>query len=206
MHDMDLCTRHCCLRKSCDLAFMIRDTCYLVKCANGLLCKTKKARPSNMNPRICFVSHLSGVTLKPGECKFFILYPYLPHIIIWLQNQSIVKEIRLTLKMPIFTISLLHRPRTRLILLTLNWIGSDYVFGSNLIIEHSAINTSIHQDTIKMVVMVKQLIIHYLKLNKDFCLIIKCVQSHPMYDMQIRCRSTTRSYRLQLKHLTLPLE
>ena len=67
VRDLDLCTRHCCLREFCDLAFMIRDTCYLVKCANQLLCKTKKARPSSMNPRISFVSHLSAVTPEPGE-------------------------------------------------------------------------------------------------------------------------------------------
>lgn len=65
--DMDLCTRHCCLRKQCDLAFMIRDSCYLVQCANEMLCKTKKARPSNMNPRISFVSHLQSATPEPGE-------------------------------------------------------------------------------------------------------------------------------------------
>lgn len=67
VHDMDLCTRHCCLRKSCDLAFMIRDSCYLVQCHNAMFCKTKKARPSNMNPRITFVSHLETLTPEPGE-------------------------------------------------------------------------------------------------------------------------------------------
>ncbi|XP_066025157.1 uncharacterized protein [Pocillopora verrucosa] len=65
VHDMDLCTKHCCLRKSCDLAFMIRDSCYLVRCTNQSLCKTKRARPSNMNPSITFVSHLQSVTPEP---------------------------------------------------------------------------------------------------------------------------------------------
>ncbi|XP_022798423.1 uncharacterized protein LOC111336565 isoform X1 [Stylophora pistillata] len=65
VHDMDLCTRHCCLRKSCDLAFMIRDSCYLVKCTSQSLCKTKPARPSSMNPRITFVSHLRSMTPEP---------------------------------------------------------------------------------------------------------------------------------------------
>ena len=73
VHDMDLCTRHCCLKGDCDLAFMIRDTCYLVKCINEMLCKTKKARPSNMNPRISFVTHLEPIKLQPREflCFFF---------------------------------------------------------------------------------------------------------------------------------------
>ena len=67
VHDMDLCTKHCCLRKSCDLAFMIRDSCYLVRCTNQSLCKTKRARPSNMNPSITFVSHLQSMTPEPGK-------------------------------------------------------------------------------------------------------------------------------------------
>ncbi|XP_015765053.1 PREDICTED: uncharacterized protein LOC107343965 [Acropora digitifera] len=62
---MDLCTRHCCLKGDCDLAFMIRDSCYLVKCGNEMLCKTKKARPSNMNPRISFVTRLEPIKFQP---------------------------------------------------------------------------------------------------------------------------------------------
>ena len=69
---MDLCTRHCCLKGDCDLAFMIRDSCYLVKCGNEMLCKTKKARPSNMNPRISFVTRLEPIKFQPRELLCFL--------------------------------------------------------------------------------------------------------------------------------------
>lgn len=72
VHDMDLCTRHCCLKGDCDLAFMIRDSCYLVKCGNEMLCKTKKARPSNMNPRISFVTRLAPIKFQPRELLCFL--------------------------------------------------------------------------------------------------------------------------------------
>ena len=72
VHDMDLCTRHCCLKGDCDLAFMIRDSCYLVKCGNEMLCKTKKARPSNMNPRISFVTRLEPIKFQPRELLCFL--------------------------------------------------------------------------------------------------------------------------------------
>ena len=40
------------------LAFMISKSCYLVDCLNEELCKTKSARPSNMNPTIVYINHI----------------------------------------------------------------------------------------------------------------------------------------------------
>ena len=56
--EIDACMKHCCSRSTCNLAFMIRDNCYLVDCYSEDLCKTKKSRPSNMRPRIAFIKHL----------------------------------------------------------------------------------------------------------------------------------------------------
>lgn len=50
--------RQCCLKESCDLAFMISKSCYLVDCLNEDLCKTKKARPSTMSPTIVYINHI----------------------------------------------------------------------------------------------------------------------------------------------------
>lgn len=55
---LDLCMRQCCLKESCSLAFMISDSCYLVRCKDDESCKTKKARPSGMNPTIVYITHL----------------------------------------------------------------------------------------------------------------------------------------------------
>ncbi|KAK3699402.1 hypothetical protein QZH41_018563 [Actinostola sp. cb2023] len=56
--NLDICMRQCCLKKSCDLAFMISKSCYLVDCLNEELCKTKKARTSSMNPTVVYINHL----------------------------------------------------------------------------------------------------------------------------------------------------
>ncbi|XP_031554877.1 uncharacterized protein LOC116291804 isoform X2 [Actinia tenebrosa] len=55
---LDMCMRQCCLKESCSLAFMISDSCYLVNCKDEESCKTKRARPSGMNPTIVYITHL----------------------------------------------------------------------------------------------------------------------------------------------------
>ena len=67
-HDMSSCVRHCCLRPSCQVSFMIKDSCYLVDCFNARLCKTKAARPSSLAPQISYVEHLKAAAgVDPGK-------------------------------------------------------------------------------------------------------------------------------------------
>ncbi|EDO45526.1 predicted protein [Nematostella vectensis] len=52
---MHMCTALCCERKSCDLAFMIGDTCIAVDCYREELCQAVRARPTSYNPQIAYV-------------------------------------------------------------------------------------------------------------------------------------------------------
>ena len=66
-HDMSSCVRHCCLRQSCDLSFMIKSSCYLVDCFKAELCKTKKAHPSSLLPIVSYVEHVKQKSTVPGK-------------------------------------------------------------------------------------------------------------------------------------------
>lgn len=52
---MHMCTALCCGRKSCDLAFMIVNTCIAVDCYSEELCQAVRARPTAYSPRISYV-------------------------------------------------------------------------------------------------------------------------------------------------------
>ncbi|EDO31448.1 predicted protein [Nematostella vectensis] len=46
VHNIDGCLRECCGAKRCDVAFMVRDTCYLVQCFSAESCDvTQSVRP-----------------------------------------------------------------------------------------------------------------------------------------------------------------
>ncbi|XP_032226502.2 uncharacterized protein LOC5502348 isoform X2 [Nematostella vectensis] len=46
VHNIDACLRECCGAKRCDVAFMVRDTCYLVQCFSAESCDvTQSVRP-----------------------------------------------------------------------------------------------------------------------------------------------------------------
>ena len=49
------CYDICCKQPSCNLAFMLGQNCFSVKCYNKDLCSTIKAQPSIFNPQIAYV-------------------------------------------------------------------------------------------------------------------------------------------------------
>eukprot|EP00794_Sanderia_malayensis_P011221 gene11221-12400_t len=50
------CVGKCCDQKSCDLAFMFADLCYSVKCRSDDDCQAVVAKPSNLSPKVSFVT------------------------------------------------------------------------------------------------------------------------------------------------------
>ena len=49
------CYATCCQQASCNLAFMLGQNCFSVKCYNKDLCSTIPAQPSIFNPQIAYV-------------------------------------------------------------------------------------------------------------------------------------------------------
>ncbi len=54
--DMDGCLKHCCSDENCNLAFVIKETCFTVKCKNYEACSLKSAISKYYNPRIAYVN------------------------------------------------------------------------------------------------------------------------------------------------------
>lgn len=52
---MEDCIYHCCLRKRCDVAFMLKESCFLVKCYNKSSCYSRQAKSLGFNPRLAYV-------------------------------------------------------------------------------------------------------------------------------------------------------
>lgn len=55
VESMHMCTALCCAKWTCDLAFMIGETCVAVECASEELCQTVRARPTGFNPKISYI-------------------------------------------------------------------------------------------------------------------------------------------------------
>lgn len=49
------CISLCCQRPSCDVAFMLKTTCYSIKCASEDVCEQVPARVSEYSPRLSYV-------------------------------------------------------------------------------------------------------------------------------------------------------
>ena len=58
------CYDICCKNEKCNLAFMLGQNCFSVKCYNDDLCKTIPAQPSIFNPQIAYIVNREKVTLK----------------------------------------------------------------------------------------------------------------------------------------------
>ena len=59
------CYETCCQQSTCNLAFMLGQNCFSVKCYNKDLCSTIPAQPSIFNPQIAYV--WSRNEMKNGE-------------------------------------------------------------------------------------------------------------------------------------------
>ncbi|PFX18862.1 hypothetical protein AWC38_SpisGene16742 [Stylophora pistillata] len=57
------CAKYCCLSLNCDVAFMISDDCFFVRCHSDNSCETRTIQGSTFNPRMIFVEK-HGVTRK----------------------------------------------------------------------------------------------------------------------------------------------
>lgn len=58
------CYQICCKSEKCNLAFMLGQNCFSVKCYNDDLCKTIPAQPSIFNPQIAYIANREKVTFK----------------------------------------------------------------------------------------------------------------------------------------------
>ena len=67
----DDCIKFCCDAQECDLAFMVKKTCFSLKCHNEDLCKTRTARPSPFNPMVAFIKKSSAV-LQPKKGIYYL--------------------------------------------------------------------------------------------------------------------------------------
>lgn len=53
--NMRACVEICCISKSCDVAFMLKNNCFSVMCFNEKLCEAVRARSSIYAPRIVYI-------------------------------------------------------------------------------------------------------------------------------------------------------
>ena len=54
---MEKCISYCCSWKSCDVAFMLKESCFLVKCHNKTSCYSRQAKSLSYKPRLAYVFH-----------------------------------------------------------------------------------------------------------------------------------------------------
>ena len=62
--DMSECIRLCCERSSCNVAFMLKDNCFLVPCKDAKLCQAVKLPSKTLNTKISFVSRESKASVE----------------------------------------------------------------------------------------------------------------------------------------------
>ena len=65
---MGECYSSCCKQPTCNLAFMLGQNCFSVKCYNKALCGTMKAQPSIFNPQIAYVVNRKLILATP-KCE-----------------------------------------------------------------------------------------------------------------------------------------
>ena len=53
---MDDCIYRCCAKRECDVAFMLKKSCFLVQCYNKSSCQSRQARSPNFAPRLAYIS------------------------------------------------------------------------------------------------------------------------------------------------------
>lgn len=65
---MEACVNLCCKRNTCDIALMLRDSCYSITCASEELCEEVPAPSSNFYPRLSYVRrHFESHTKKGAD-------------------------------------------------------------------------------------------------------------------------------------------
>lgn len=64
---MEACVNLCCHRNTCDIALMLRDSCYSITCASEELCEEVPAPSSDFYPRLSYVRRDNENQTKKGE-------------------------------------------------------------------------------------------------------------------------------------------
>ena len=64
---MEDCARICCKNRSCDLAYMVGNTCYSVNCYSKELCQVEMATPLALNPTVAYVMRYSASNRDQGK-------------------------------------------------------------------------------------------------------------------------------------------
>ena len=55
--NMDDCIQYCCDRgDECDLAFLVKNTCFSLHCKDDALCRSKPAKPSPYHPMVAYMT------------------------------------------------------------------------------------------------------------------------------------------------------
>lgn len=55
VQSMRTCVEICCISKTCDVAFMLKNNCFSVTCLSENLCEAVKARSSIYSPKIVYI-------------------------------------------------------------------------------------------------------------------------------------------------------
>lgn len=53
--NMRACVEICCISKSCDVAFLLKNNCFSVTCFSEKLCEAVKARSSIYSPKLVYI-------------------------------------------------------------------------------------------------------------------------------------------------------
>ena len=64
---MEACVSLCCHRNTCDIALMLRDSCYSITCVSEELCEEVPAPSSDFYPRLSYVRRDNETLSKKGE-------------------------------------------------------------------------------------------------------------------------------------------
>lgn len=70
--NMDECSAFCCADEKCNVAFLIRDNCFLVSCKDYNSCQVKPALSEYYHPRLAYVNWSPPDEEIPG--KFLVRY------------------------------------------------------------------------------------------------------------------------------------
>lgn len=60
------CISLCCQRTPCDVAFMLKTTCYSIKCSSEEVCEQVPARASEYSPRLAYVRRYTDSDITKG--------------------------------------------------------------------------------------------------------------------------------------------
>ena len=68
---MEDCIRHCCGRDDCDLAFLVKNTCFSLHCEDDKLCRSKPSKPSPYHPMVAYMTRYKPKL--PRMCWFSVI-------------------------------------------------------------------------------------------------------------------------------------